>query len=265
VSRGSELPLNVAPSRKAGSKTGRKLGRPSLSDEALLAKAMDLFLENGFERTSIDAITAAAGMAKRTFYLRFNDKITLFKAALAHAINAFMVPIERLREAETEDLEATLLRIGQILVANVMSPAGLRLLRITNAESARLPEIGAYSYRTGTEPTLTYLAELFRRRLGPKAGTAQDFDDIALAFLNLVVGGPPSMAAWGVEINPEEVDRHTRFCVRLFLHGLPQSVSARDDNPGIGVLEDENRRLRSLLVEQMLKLASLNERLGKSE
>src|SRR5438067_6045932 len=81
-------------------------GRPTLSNEELLDKALDIFLEKGFERTSIDAITAAAGMAKRTVYLRYGDKTALFKAALERAIDEWIVPIESLQAAESEDLEA---------------------------------------------------------------------------------------------------------------------------------------------------------------
>ena len=68
---------------RPGRREARRPGRPTLSDAQLLDIALDLFLENGFERTSIDAITAAAGMAKRTVYARYGDKETLFKAALA--------------------------------------------------------------------------------------------------------------------------------------------------------------------------------------
>lgn len=206
----------------------KKLGRPTLSNEALLDKALDIFLDKGFERTTIDAITASASMAKRTFYLRYADKMALFKAALERAIDDWIVPVDRLRAAETEDLEETLLRVGDLLVDNILSPAGLRLLRITNAESIRLPEIGKYTNRLGTEPTLSYLADLFRRRVGgPDAKTA-DFDEAALAFLHLVVGGPASLSAWGIHFNPAELDRHTRYCVHLFLHGfLPQQAARR--------------------------------------
>jgi TetR/AcrR family transcriptional regulator, mexJK operon transcriptional repressor len=131
-------------SARGKSKSNAKLrqgpGRPTLSNEELLDKALDLFLEKGFERTTIDAITASAGMAKRTVYLRYSDKTALFKAALQRAIEDWIVPVERLRAAESDDIEETLLRVGQILMENLMGPAGLRLLRITNAESARMPE-----------------------------------------------------------------------------------------------------------------------------
>jgi AcrR family transcriptional regulator len=252
-------------------RSGRGPGRPTLSNEELLDKALDIFLDKGFERTSIDAITAAAGMAKRTVYLRYGDKTSLFKAALKRAIDEWIVPLETLRAAETEDFEETLLRIGQILVENLMTPEGLNLLRITNAESGRMPEIGAYTNREGTGRTLAYLADLFQRRLKPQGGALPDADQAALAFLHLVVAGPPTMTVWGMEFDKESTERHTRYAVDLFLHGLLQrtgSVDAVGDGEGEGAagvpadlrsLEDENRRLRRLLVESMLELAELKE------
>ena len=230
----------------------RRPGRPTLSNEELLDTALDLFLDHGFERTSIDAIAAAAGMAKRTIYARYADKLTLFKAALRRAIDEWIVPVVALREAECDDLEETLQRIGGMLVANILSPAGIRLLRLTNAEANRMPDIGAYNVALGTQPTLAYLADLFQRRLGNGAG---DEDEAALAFLHLVVGGPASTAAWGVALEPAAVDRHTRYCVHLFLHGLlPEPRAGALARPGDG-------RLASLFDELAAQLESTGERL----
>lgn len=232
----------------------RRPGRPTLSDEELLDIALDLFLEHGFERTSIDAITAAAGMAKRTVYARYADKEALFKAALARAIEDWMVPPERLRAAEVDDLEKSLLAIAQMLLTNILSPAGLRLLRLSNAVSVSMPEIAAANTRMGTEPTLAYLADLFRRRLLPDDAPAPEADEAALAFLHLVVGGPASTAAWGVAFDAASIDRHTRYCVRLFLHG---ALPARDQ----GLIERENRRLKAQAEDVAEALDSLNKRL----
>lgn len=204
----------------------RRPGRPSLSNEELLDKALDLFLEKGFAGTSIDAICAAAGMAKRTVYARYGDKETLFKAALTRAIEDWLVPVEVLRAQESDDFEASLVRIGRILVDNVLGPAGLRLLRLTNAESVTMPEIAMENVRLGTEPTLRYLADLFRRHLGSPDGTFAEAQDAAQAFLALVVGGPASNAAWGMALEPASIERHTRYSVRLFLHGVSDSAPA---------------------------------------
>jgi AcrR family transcriptional regulator len=212
------------PAGKSARKTGRSPGRPTreqveLRNRELLDKALDHFLDKGFERTTIDAITASLGMAKRTVYARYGDKATLFKAALQRAIDDWIVPVERLQAAETDDLEETLLAIARILIANIMSPAGVRLMRITNSESYRMPDIGAYNVRRGTAPTIEYLVDLFARRV-PLSGDARaDPQEVALAFLNLILGEARA-SAWGMELDADVVDRHARFRVHLFLSGL---------------------------------------------
>jgi len=240
--RGRDEETTVAPAR-------RRPGRPSLSNEELLDRALDLFLEKGFAGTSIDAITATAGMAKRTVYARYGDKTRLFKAALSRAIDDWVVPIERLRAQESDDLERTLCQIGEILVANVLSPAGLRLMRLTNAESVRAPEISVENVQRGTAPTLEYLTDLFQRRLGLEEGEAQR---AGAAYLNLVVAGPANGAAWGLAIDPDEIARQTRFAVAVFLRG----VSPRAD-----AVPAQAARIGHLLEEVEERLAQAKDRL----
>lgn len=48
--------------------------KKQLKEKELLLAAYSLFLEKGFEKTSIDDIAKNAGVAKGTFYLYFNDK-----------------------------------------------------------------------------------------------------------------------------------------------------------------------------------------------
>ena len=50
-------------------------GRPTreqaeLRHQELLDRALELFLENGFELTTIESIAASVGMTKRTVYAR---------------------------------------------------------------------------------------------------------------------------------------------------------------------------------------------------
>ena len=203
----------------------RSPGRPTrrqaeARNNELLDTALDLFLEHGFERTTIEAITAAVGMAKRTVYALYGDKETLFRTALKRAISTWLVPPEALHAAEREDFAECLNAIGHLLVTNILTPEGLRLLRITNAVSGRMPEIGEYTLREGTAPTLAYLSDLFHRRLPQRFADKAEADDLAYAFLHLVAGGPANVMAWGVQLSTEEIERQTRNNVRLFLHGV---------------------------------------------
>jgi TetR/AcrR family transcriptional repressor of mexJK operon len=237
---------------------GRRPRRPSLSNEELLDKALDLFFEHGYERTSVETITATAGMAKRTVYLRYGDKKSLFKEALQRAIDLWILPVERLQAAERDTLEESLLTIGQILVDNVLSPAGLRLLRLTNAESGRMPEIGEYAVRRGTDRTIAYLATLFRRHLGQDRGRITDAEDpaeaLAEAFLHLVVGGPANAAAWGVVRDRDAINRRVRFSVRLFLHGLLLLPGRKASIDSVMALKSDYLRVKKGVVQTIIQL-----------
>lgn len=210
--KASATPTRVGPGRPTKQQIEER-------NRQLLDHALDHFLEKGFEATTIREITAGVGMAKRTIASRYGDKVSLFKAALERAIDDWIVPVDQLQALETEDLEDTLLGIGRLLAKNMLSPAGLRLLRITNTESYRMPEIGAYTHEHGTRPTINYLADLFRRRLSQGRGFP-DAERYAMSFLNLVVGSPARTTAWGIQVDEIEMEARIRHCVHLFLHGL---------------------------------------------
>ncbi|WP_254049853.1 TetR/AcrR family transcriptional regulator [Novosphingobium sp. TH158] len=235
----------------------RKIGRPTLSDGQLLDIALDLFLNDGYEGTSVEAIALAAGMAKRTIYARYADKETLFRSALSRAIEDWIVPVERLQAAECDDLRETLRNVGGILVENILSPSGLRLFRLTNTVSSRMPELAAANVRQGTEPTVAFLTDLFARRVELSDRSGFDAGEAAHAFLHLVVGGPSSMAAWGVEFDAAELQRRTYSSIELFLNGLlPRPVPSEDT-------EEQNRRLRQMLTDALLENAVLREEMER--
>lgn len=197
---------------------GRGPGRPTREqseqrNRELLDRALDLFLERGFEGTTIEAIIDSVGMARRTVYARYGDKMTLFKAALQRAIDDWVVPAEHLRAAETDDLEETLLNVARLMVANVRTPSGMRLARIANAEVFNMPEVAAYLWERTAQVALIYLTRLFARRLSPEAA-----EDLALAFLLLVVEGSYQTRVWH-RMREEEFDRQVVFRTRLFLNG----------------------------------------------
>lgn len=242
----------------------RRRRRPSPSDEEVLRKALNLFYERGFEGTSIDAITAAAGVAKRTVYLRYSDKLSLFKAALERAIEEWIVPVERLREAESATLDESLHAVGQILVENLMSRAGLRLVKLANAESIRMPEIAAFCVKRGTEPTMAYLADLFRRHLGENSPGFPEAEEAAEAFMYLVVGGPANSAAWGLVRDKAAVDRRVAFSIDLFLNGLPVPSRTHGIADPSTTPEEETRRTKSLLMDVKKQLDESLRRLDQN-
>jgi AcrR family transcriptional regulator len=208
---------------KSPRKAGRGPGRPTRDEiearnQELLDRALDLFLESGFQATTIEAISSSIGMSRRTIYARYGDKTTLFKAALQRAIDDWIVPLERLQEAESTDLEETLLKIARLWVARLKTESGMRLVRIANTEVFRMPEIAAYLWEQVAQPTLDYLTDLFGRRLRPDVPGISDATDAAVAFLLLLVEGSVQLAVWQ-KISDDEFDRQIVYRTRLFLNG----------------------------------------------
>ena len=73
-------------------------GRPTREeavrrDARLLDVATKLFMERGFDGTSIDAVAVTAGVSKPTVYARYRDKRDLFTAVLRATIECLLAPL----------------------------------------------------------------------------------------------------------------------------------------------------------------------------
>lgn len=71
--------------------------------EAILSVARMLFLREGFDRTSMDAISSAANVSKRTVYDYFGDKATLLDAVLEAAAEATLAALRETLDHHLSD------------------------------------------------------------------------------------------------------------------------------------------------------------------
>ena len=101
----------------------------------LLDTALTMFLEHGYEQTTVEGIAAATGMTKRTLYTRYPKKSALFRAAVSRAIDRSVTAGTTLDALDESDLEAALNAVARARVTHAVTPEGLRLQRIINAES----------------------------------------------------------------------------------------------------------------------------------
>jgi hypothetical protein len=68
------------------------------------------------------------------------------------------------------------------------------------------------------QSTVSYLTDLFNRRLRPGESDIPDAVDAATVFMVLVVLGSGQMSAWGWTTE-DEFDRQVTYRVKLFLNG----------------------------------------------
>lgn len=202
-----------------------RAGRPTreqaeLRHAELLDRALDMFLDKGYELTTIEAIAASVNMTKRTVYARYTDKAALFRAAVQQAIEHWIVPDETLRSLETDDLESTLIAIARMRIAHVMTPQGMKLQRIINTESYRFPDIFNAAYEQTSKPVITFLANLLRRHAAKGTVNATRPHMAAIAFLSVVVSGPLRILTSGNKLAAKDIEDRITFSVGLFLDGV---------------------------------------------
>jgi TetR/AcrR family transcriptional repressor of mexJK operon len=188
--------------------------------DELLTVALDIFLEKGFEQTTIEEIATQVGMSKRTVYARYADKGALFNATVRRAIERYTVPREELEKLASDDLEETLVAIARLRIRNVRTPVATNLQRILSAQSYRFPELFNAAFEEGAGPTISFMSDLFVRYRAEGKINVTDPQRAATAFLSLVVGGPARIIVSGNKLEDAEVEKHVRFAVGLFLRGI---------------------------------------------
>lgn len=160
---------------------------PGSKAAAVLAAARDVFLDQGFERASMDTIARVAGVSKATVYAHFRSKEELFVTMLARAgeATARMLSADAM---DPGDLRGSLARIGDLYLRRLTDPDMLSTMRVVAHEVTRMPELGRAVYETGPrrvrEALSAYLA-------GAGARGELAIDDPLLAaeqFIGLVQG-----------------------------------------------------------------------------
>ncbi|MEU6630288.1 TetR/AcrR family transcriptional regulator [Streptomyces parvus] len=115
---------------------------------AIVRAATRLFLENGYDRTSLARIAEAAGVSKATLFKQFPTKAALFDAIVTASWDSG-------REGEQPpagDPEAGLTAIGLRYTELLGRPGMADLFRIVIAELPRFPELGEAQFQRGKLP-----------------------------------------------------------------------------------------------------------------
>ena len=134
-------------------------GRPTREealqrDERLIEVATALFMERGFEGTSIDAVAEAARVSKPTVYARYRDKRELFATVLRGRIERWLAPLSAAAEAQVDEagpknLETILHDLSREMLALAMAPGAAALHRVLAAEALHFPDLAKLGYEEG--------------------------------------------------------------------------------------------------------------------
>jgi AcrR family transcriptional regulator len=150
---------------------------------AILDAATGLFLDLGYDRTSLARVADRAGVSKATLFKQFPTKAELFEAAVLAAGDT---PDSAPLEPPASDLHAGLVILGMAYVELLSRPRMAELIRAVIAESARFPELRKRTFDFGTLPVLKALRRFFQAANAQGTANVNDLDVAGAQFLGMI-------------------------------------------------------------------------------
>jgi AcrR family transcriptional regulator len=188
---------------------------------AILEAAWKLFLEKGYDRTTLGDIIALSGGSRSTLYEAFGDKDGLFGTVIETRCQDFL---ERLRQVALSDADpdVALTEFGIHFTEQLFSPESSKILRLMIAAGEQLPPVVDAFLKGGPDAVRAILAGYLREAAARGQIRVEDADRAASAFIALLHGD------WFVRIllrpaelpTAKELRRHVADAVRIFLDGV---------------------------------------------
>lgn len=201
-------------------------GRPKnlIKRAAILDAAQILFLRHGYEGSSMDAIAHEAGVSKLTVYNHFQDKETLFCAAIEAKCEAQLAQLfVSSADAPLNDARECLLAIAHSFQALVDSPESIALHRLMISQAQSNPALSSLFYEATALRTLhkmeLLLTQITQAQLlhiaNPKRAAEQFFSLLkGTRNLQLLVG-------YQTDITAQEIGHQIEETVDLFIKAHP--------------------------------------------
>lgn len=182
--------------------------------QAMLTAAHDLFLEKGYEATTLSDVVGRSGGSLATLYELFENKPGLLRALVGERCSYIAEAIDRAVSSHTP-LRDALREIADHMFDKIIDPGAVALLKSALAQ----PDLGPQLYRAGPATGQAKVAEYLA--LQSEEGVLE-VDDPAWAaqlFFQMMFGQFHQKMIFGmaVELGAEEKERHFDRTLDAFL------------------------------------------------
>ncbi len=200
----------------------QKLSAAAIPDSAKRRQIMEgaraVFLEQGFDASSMGEIARRAGVSKGTLYVYFESKEELFHAIFEEECRSQAEQVFSL-DPNDHNVEAVLLRLGVGYVHFLCQPSRLSAMRTVISIAERMPQMGRKFYETGPGFGIGRLSRYFKDQVAAGVLEIEDCEVAAAQFLDSCqsmlfkpmmfnIAGPPS---------EERIQHVIGIAVRTFL------------------------------------------------
>lgn len=188
---------------------------------AILEAAAEVFFEQGYTATSIDAIIERTGGSKRNIYNEFGSKEGVFTALVSEIADSALASLAAERFAG-RNLNQILIEFGQRLLATLMSPALIGVYRSIMTEALRFPDLAKAFYDKGPGRASDRLAEVLEEAKSRGEIELDDCHSAADHFVGMLRDNLHLQVILGLRSPPSPVEAEAAVAsaVSIFLHGI---------------------------------------------
>jgi AcrR family transcriptional regulator len=188
---------------------------------AIVKAATDLFLEKGYERTSLDDILERSKGSRSTLYKLFGNKEGLLEAIIEETTGEVWATLSDWYGRNPPPTAENMVELGVLFFKAIMAPRALSLHRILVAEGPHIPEGTAQFMKRGPDRNRARLVQWFAE--GRDAGHFKSYPPEALAetFMGLVLGDLHlrCMVGQGPVLDERAARSRIEIAVGIFLRG----------------------------------------------
>lgn len=199
---------------------GRHRGRPRCDErhKAILEAATFLFMERGFEGTSMDAIAKQAGVSKQTVYSHFSTKDNLFSSAITHKMEDYFPQGDFIIEGSAS-LEEELTIVASQYANLLMSEDAMSVFRLLVSEAPKGPHLAEIFWEAGPTVMLGRLIAFLNTWQERGALKIDNLEKAAIFMIHLLKGHYHYELSIGLidHVSPEDLQASVKESVATFL------------------------------------------------
>ena len=193
-------------------------GRALARRQAMLDAATELFLEQGYERTSLSDIVSRSKGSRSTLYSLFGNKEGLLKA-MVEDMTADIWTVVRGGGEDLPFTEESLVELGVRFTEAALAPRSVAVFRIIAAVGTQQPAIAQMYFDMGPRLVERLLGQRFALTYGEQSPPV-DPERLVSVFLGAVLGVFHTRRLLGLSEDGIDLVEHVRLAVRCFLHGM---------------------------------------------
>jgi len=134
--------------------------RPADRPAEILAAALEVFAERGFQAARLEEVARRAGVSKGALYLYFETKAELFRAVVRDAVSPNLDRVKALTASAVPFEQAARMGVGMLARTVVVDRRITGVVKLVIAESRNHPELATIWHETVVEPGVQLLSGL---------------------------------------------------------------------------------------------------------